>query len=92
MTEIQERRISHTELTLLSFKCRTCEAELTFDTKNPKQRPRVTHSLADTLRCPMCEGEFSPHLQGALRDYESWMNKLAAAKQEIVFRLPVPSK
>lgn len=90
MTETHERRISHKELTLISFTCKHCKGELTFDITNTEQRKRVV-GAEWAVECPWCGKPFHKYLSGAFVDYWAFLQKLEAAEHEVIFRTPIAS-
>lgn len=87
MTEQHERRISHSELTLLAFKCKRCAAEVTLDIRSEEQCRRMFDPQAYPLHCPFCDAEFDRYFRESFRLFGEWRQKLEASGQEIVFRL-----
>jgi hypothetical protein len=70
MTESRERRIPYTELTVLSFHCAKCQAELLIDLGNTIQTGRFRANVKDTscapFLCSFCQEPFPPALRAAV--------------------------
>jgi hypothetical protein len=87
MTEEHERRISHRELSLLAFKCKTCQVEFSIDLANDEQVRKLFESNVAWVACSFCGTLFDSALRGSLE----WRQRLADARTEIIFRLPGPN-
>lgn len=88
MTETHERRISHDELKLLCFVCSECQAELTLDIENSKQRERF-HPNNLLIECPFCRSEFSSDFARCIRLFIQWYQSVRAINQQFMFRIPI---
>ena len=85
MTERHEHRVAHTELTLVSFEC-----------KSGQKRPLVgTTKCAPKwwkcqgkLICALCEAGFDSALYEALGSFKELLSRLTRAGQVITFRIP----
>jgi hypothetical protein len=88
MTDIHERRISHKELFVLSFRCTYCSGELTVDFTNQDQRARLLRT-GDEFKCPFCDEPFPRYLRESFRAFREWRDKLEAWGQELTFRIPI---
>ncbi|PYN83022.1 MAG: hypothetical protein DMD96_03875 [Candidatus Rokuibacteriota bacterium] len=86
MTETTERRIPHTDLTLVAFRCLHCKAELTLDFTNETQRQGLL-GRKDTGTCSFCGQNFDRWLLEALRAFQEMRDKLKDTNAELVFRV-----
>lgn len=96
MTEHHERRISHKELTLMSFRCRACGAEISVNLTEPSQVSNLRRTLespAHQMRCQLC-AEFLDAPSATARPFAEavlaflkFREQLNAADREIIFRM-----
>jgi hypothetical protein len=97
MTDHHERRVSHKELVLLSFRCRGCGAEISVDLAEPSQVSnlhRAVESPEHQMKCPLCSDSIDvpsatsrPFAQAVLA-FLKFRELLSATGREIIFRIP----
>jgi hypothetical protein len=89
MTETNERRLSHAELSVVSLKCKTCEGEITVDTSKEKQRKRFRTKEDDrSLVCSLCGEAFDIAYRMAIEHLWEFHEIVRRSGLEISFRVP----
>jgi hypothetical protein len=80
-------RISHTELSIVTFRCTQCRAEITIEFANDYQCTWALES-ARQLKCAICEKTVDRHTCEALAAFQQMRKSLAAGLAVFVFRIP----
>ncbi len=87
MTEALERRISHKELRIISFRCSNCEGEVRVDLDNETQRERIMHSNSGPLSCQFCKQAFDSNFMKSFEGLRSFFDCLRWCNGEVDFCL-----
>ncbi len=83
MTKTAEQRISHTELHLVTVKCKHCQGEIRIDLSNEDQRRTVMHG--PVLKCSLCGEDCDPEIILSFKSFGEWYAHLKDCGQEVVF-------
>ena len=86
MTEAHEVRISHDELTTLSFTCQPCGAEIVVNVADARQK-RAWDGGAQ-FACPICRANFDSNLKGPIIRFWEWLARVKKSGVTVTFRVP----
>ena len=83
MTRRVERRISHTELTIVAIRCKHCSGEIRIDFSVEAQTNRVQEG--GVIACPLCGYNFDSDVNRALKRLVSFRAHLDEHENEVFF-------
>jgi len=92
MPKRREYELAHTELTLFSFQCKSCQVEMIVDWNNKRHRAKIVEVSQGNGRlvCSLCRTEFDRTLYEAFGSFNEYFSRLTRAAQIINFRIPYP--